>query len=381
MEAYLDNAATTFVYDEVVQAVTEAMTSKYANPSSMHSLGENAKDLIEDARRKIAKTLSANPEEIIFTSGGTEANNIALYGVCGSKWNTGKHIVATCFEHSSVSNVLADLEKKGFEVTYIKPNKYHEIDPTDVLRAVREDTILVTTMAVNNEVGTMIPIGKIGHMLKNLHPNVIYHVDAIQSYGKFYLDVTDIDLLSASGHKFHGPKGTGFLYTKFTTRFNPLFQGGSQEYGLRSGTENVPGIVGLGVAAEKAYEAIYSGSLRRVTANANYLECQLKDMDGVTINEGTSPYIISATFYKIPNDLLQYELSRQGVYVSVGSACSSNGIKTPSKTLKALGFNDMECFNTIRFSLSDTTTKEEIEYAIEVLKKVVPMLQALDNSL
>ena len=255
MEAYLDNSATTRCCEEAAQLVVKLLTEDYGNPSSLHNKGVIAENYMNDARKKIAKTLKVQEKELCFTSGGTESNNLAIIGVAEANKRSGKHVITTSIEHPSVSATMAYLEEHGYEVTYLPVDAYGVISLDDLKAAIRPDTILVSLMQVNNEIGAVEPIAEAGALIKQCNPQTLFHVDAIQSYGKMriYPAKMHVDLLSVSGHKIHGPKGSGFLYIKDKTKIHPLLNGGGQQRGMRSGTENVPAIAGLGVAAERIY--------------------------------------------------------------------------------------------------------------------------------
>lgn len=391
MVAYLDNAATTYCYDSVVEDMVSAMKDSFAmygNPSSMHEYGDIAKAATDRARNLICSVVRCKPTEIVFTSGGTEANNMAIFGIARANANRGKHIITSVIEHSSVINPMKQLEKEGFEVTYIGVDKWGVVNLKELVKAMRKDTILVSIMHVNNEIGTIQPIDEIGKIIKNSNPHTYFHCDMIQSFGKIPLtfkfmsggdtSVIDyVDAFSVSGHKIHGPKGSGFLYIKEGTRINPFILGGGQELGMRSGTENVPGIIGLGTAVMNKYDyEVYDNYGTIMSLKYNFVERLTDDRD-VYYNGGPSPYITSLTFVGVDADVMREALSRQGVYVSTGSACSSNGIRQPSRTLKAIGLSDESANSTIRFSFSDTTTMEEVDYAVKTIKKLLPTLRKL----
>ncbi|MBQ9119809.1 MAG: cysteine desulfurase [Lachnospiraceae bacterium] len=381
MEAYLDNAATTRVSDGVQQIMSQTMLADFGNPSSMHRKGMEAERYVKEARECIAASLKAEPKEIIFTSGGTEANNMALIGAAYANRRAGMHIITTQFEHASVHNPLLFLEELGFSIDFAPVDEYGHVKLPELLDLIREDTILVSIMYVNNEVGAVQDIAAISTAVKAKKPDVLFHVDAIQAYGKYRIcpKKEGIDLLSVSGHKFHGPKGSGFLYVRDKVKVKPLIFGGGQQKGMRSGTENVPGIAGLGKAVQEIYsghevkrEHLYMLKARLLTG--------LQEMEDVTVNAvpeeltECAPHIVSASFAKVRSEVLLHALEDKGVYVSSGSACSSNhpGI---SGSLQAIGVKKELLDSTLRFSFSVYTTVEEIDYAIEQLKVIVPMLQ------
>ncbi len=382
MEAYLDNAATTLPFSTVKERMMEALQAEYGNPSSKHLKGIEAEKLVKDARKKIAASMKVDEKEIIFTSGGTESNNQALISTAFANKRNGTHIISTKIEHSSVHNPLIFLEEEGFEITYLNVDRNGHIFMDELLDSIREDTILLSIMYVNNEIGAVQNIGEISKIAKEKNKNIIFHVDAIQAYGKYkiYPKKLGIDLLSVSGHKIHGPKGIGFLYIKDKTKTKPFILGGGQQKGMRSGTENVPGIAGLGKAVEQIYEN-HIEKIETMYRLKKYFVEQLLEIGGITINglhglklEETSPSIISVSVEGIRSEVLLHALADKGVFVSSGSACSSNH-PALSGTLKAIGVREDLLDSTIRFSLSVYNTEEELEYTIHVLKEIVPMLK------
>lgn len=379
MEAYLDNAATTPVFPEVCDLMIKIMKEDYGNPSSRHTKGIAAEKYITSAAESIATLLKCQPSEIVFTSGGTEANNMALIGSAMANKRKGKHIITTRIEHASVYEPLAFLEEQGFEVTYLPVDKNGRVDETALEKAVRDDTILVSVMYVNNELGSVQNIKGLCDIVKKINPEVLFHVDAIQAYGKYKISPKKlgIDMMSVSGHKIHGPKGSGFLYVKNKTKLNPIIFGGGQQKGMRSGTENVPAIAGLGLASKLIYE---HNSQRLYQLKKRLIE-RLTELDRVKINaideialEETAPHIISASFEGIKSEVLLNALAKKGVYVSSGSACSSNHPEL-SGTLKAAGVEDRLLDSTLRFSLSIFTTEEQIDYAADVVCEEMPVLR------
>ena len=380
MEAYLDNSATTRCSKDAADMVMQLLTQDYGNPSSMHNKGVIAENYMNDARKKIAKTLKVQEKEICFTSGGTESNNLAIIGTAEANKRSGMHVITTAIEHPSVSNTMVRLEEHGYEVTYLPVDAYGVISLEDLKAAIRPDTILVSLMHVNNEIGAVEPVAEAGTLIKQVNPQTLFHVDAIQSYGKMriYPSKMGIDLLSVSGHKIHGPKGSGFLYIKDKTKIKPLINGGGQQRGMRSGTENVPAIAGLGVACEEIY--------RNYDANYAHLrevkEAFLKGIatiEGTHINgcvgEDSAPHIVSVSFEEIDkSEALLHALEDRGIYVSAGSACSSNK-PAVSATLKAIGVPKAMLTATLRFSFSVHTTIEEVEYALDALRELLPFLR------
>ncbi len=379
MEAYFDNSATTKVLDCVKDAVVDAMCVNYGNAAAKHRKGVEAENLIREAKKAIADTLKVQEKEILFTSGGTESNNTALIGTALANRRAGKHLITTGVEHPSIYNTMSFLEEMGFEVTYLPVDHLGHISLEDLEKAIREDTILVSVMYVNNEVGAVEPIEAISQCIKKKNPKTLFHVDAIQAYGKYKIrpKKQGIDLLSVSGHKIHAPKGVGFLYIRDGVKIRPILFGGGQQKGMRSGTENVPGCVGLGVAAREAYKA-FDARIEKLYTLREHLIAGLKPLGGVTINGSedrtNAPQIVSASFEGVRSEVLLHALEDKGVYVSSGSACSSNhpGI---SGTLKGIGVKKELLDSTIRFSLGDLNTEEEVDYAIGVLGELLPVLR------
>lgn len=382
MEAYLDNAATTSVFPEVCDIMVKVMAKDYGNPSSKHIKGMEAERYITNAAESIASLLKCQIGEIIFTSGGTEANNIALIGAAMANKRSGKHIITTKIEHASVYEPLAFLEKQGFEVTYLPVDKNGLLDVSTLVDAVRDDTILVSIMYVNNEVGAVQDIKKLCGAVKKVNPTTLFHVDAIQAYGKYKIvpKRLGIDMMSVSGHKIHGPKGSGFLYVKDKTKINPVMFGGGQQKGMRSGTENVPAIAGLGLASELIYKNNSENIEKLYELKKSFIE-KLKEIDGVTVNavcgidlEKTAPHIVSASFEGIKSEVLLHALAEKKIFVSSGSACSSNRPEL-SGTLKAIGVKDTLLDSTLRFSFSLFNTEEHIDYTIKVISDTLPILR------
>ena len=379
MEAYFDNSATTKVLDCVKDAVVDAMCVNYGNAAAKHRKGVEAENLIREAKKAIADTLKVQEKEILFTSGGTESNNTALIGTALANRRAGKHLITTGVEHPSIYNTMSFLEEMGFEVTYLPVDHLGHISLEDLEKAIREDTILVSVMYVNNEVGAVEPIEAISQCIKKKNPKTLFHVDAIQAYGKYKIrpKKQGIDLLSVSGHKIHAPKGVGFLYIGDGVKIRPILFGGGQQKGMRSGTENVPGCVGLGVAAREAYKD-FDARIEKLYTLREHLIAGLKPLGGGTINGSedrtNAPQIVSASFEGVRSEVLLHALEDKGVYVSSGSACSSNhpGI---SGTLKGIGVKKELLDSTIRFSLGDLNTEEEVDYAIGVLGELLPVLR------
>ena len=379
MEAYLDNSATTRCCKEASDKMVEMLTDLYGNPSSLHMKGIVAENEIISAKKKIAKTLKAQEKEIIFTSGGTESDNLAILGAVEANKRAGNHLITTAVEHAAVSATMAHLEEQGYEVTYLPVDETGVISLDDLKAALREDTILVSIMAVNNEMGALEPIEEAGKVIKEFNPSIVYHVDAIQGYGKIQIipKKMNIDLLSVSGHKIHGPKGVGFLYIKERTKIRPIIFGGGHQKGMRSGTENVPAVAALGVAAERIYENLeekreYLYGLR------DYFVEEVTKIPGVSVNGRTgrqiAPHIVSVSIKGVRAEVILHTLEEKDIYVSAGSACSSNK-PAISKTLKAIHLDQNLLDSTVRFSFSTENTMEEIDYALEIMRSVIPMLQ------
>lgn len=380
MEAYLDNSATTYVFDAVKDIMVQTMTEDFGNPSSMHLKGVQAEKYIKAATETIAKQLKVDEKEIVFTSGGTESNNMALIGAALANRRRGNHVITSGIEHASVANPVKFLEEQGFRVTYLPVDEYGVIRMDALEEALDEETILVSIMHVNNEIGSVQPIKAIADLVHKKSPDILFHVDAIQGFGKYVIRPKreGIDLLSVSGHKIHGPKGTGFLYVRDKVKIKPLILGGGQQKGMRSGTENVPGIAGLGKAVAEIYQDHETRVETMYALKQRFTEGVLA-MEGAFVNgpkgrEG-APHIVSVSFEGIRAEVLLHALEDRGVYVSSGSACSSNHNKVYSSTLTAIGMKKELLDCTVRFSFSVFTTEEEIDYALEVLRSIVPVLR------
>ena len=372
MEAYLDNSATTRAYDEVADLVAKIMKEEFGNPSSVHHMGMVSGERLSQARETIAASLKVDPQEIVFTSGGTESDNLALIGVArANKWR-GNHIITTKIEHPAILETMAFLEKEGFEITYLSVDETGTIDLDELKNAIRKETILVSIMFVNNEIGTLMPIQKAGELIKSVNKDTYFHVDAVQAYGKVLIRprTMNIDLLSVSGHKIHGPKGVGFLYVKKGTKIVPICYGGGQQKGMRSGTENVPGIAGLALAAKKCYED-FDAKIKKLYDLKQYTVDSLLEripdikINGQKVNEG-APHIISVSIKGLAAETVLNMLSSKNIYVSAGSACTSNNPHV-SDTLQAIGLEKDLLESTIRISMSFMTTKEEMDYFLDTL--------------
>lgn len=379
MEVYLDNSATTRCFDEVAQLMHRIMCEDYGNPSSMHHKGVEAEQHLRYAKETLAGIMKVNEKEIFFTSGGTESDNIALIGTAMANHRRGRHLITTKIEHPAVLQTMSYLEDQGFEVTYLSVDHEGRISLEELEKAIREDTILVSIMHTNNEIGSLQPIAEAGALIRRCNPHTLFHVDAVQGFGKFriYPNKMHIDMLSVSGHKIHGPKGIGFLYIREGAKVNPIMYGGGQQKGMRSGTENVPGIAGLAKAAEKVYENL-DRDMDRMYELREMLIRGVNQIEDVQVNgcpgRECAPHIVSLSVRGIRSEVLLHALEEKGIYVSAGSACASNKPQT-SATLKAIGVEKDLLDSTIRFSFSVFTTVEEIQYTIQALCEIIPMLR------
>ena len=378
-EVYLDNAATTKPYTEVTDAVYNCLRDSWGNPSSLYKIGFDAKEMIQDARGKIARTLGCLPEEIYFTSGGSESDNWALKMIAHEYQVYGRHIITSAIEHKAILKSCRWLRKQGFDISYVEPDERGYINPKDIQELLRDDTILVSIMTANNEIGTIQPIKEIGAICKE--HGVLFHTDAVQAYGHVRMNVNDlgVQLLSASGHKFGGPKGVGFLYVKNGVDIIPHIHGGGQERELRAGTENVPGIVGMGIAADRSDMMItlHDNDLYVEGLRDHFIERIIHEISGVKLNGSLInrlPNNINFTFEGVGAQSAVQLLSDMGVYCSAGSACN-NGDPSPSHVLAAIGLTKDEAQSSLRFSLGVDTTKEDVDYAVEMIKLVVDMLR------
>ena len=392
-EIYLDNSATTRPLDEVREIVSRMMEFDYGNPSSMHQKGVDAEAAVRTAKEQIARALGFElrmkpyDREILFTSCGTESDNLAIIGTAMAYKRSGMHIITTPVEHPAVLQTMEFLKEQGFRVTYLPVDTYGRVSVQDVREALCEDTILVSIMAVNNEVGAMMPIAEIGAMLKKVRPDVIFHVDAVQGFTKMDLlpKKMGIDLMSISGHKIHGPKGIAVLYVDDRVKLKPILFGGGQQQGLRSGTENVPGIAGIGLAAKLLSETKQEDVARLYELKKYFVE-GLREIPGVKVHgiptdaqedadiAATAPHIVSVGFSGLSKaEVLLHALEERGIYVSAGSACASNK-PAVSATLKAMGIQKEYLEATLRFSFSVQTTKEDLKDTLEALRTLYPLL-------
>lgn len=378
---YFDNSATTRCSDGAMKIMQECLQENFGNPSSLHKMGYRGKDYLKESREIIAGILKCQPKEIYFTSGGTEGNNLAIRGAAEAKKRLGKHIITTKIEHASVLNPVKALEKEGFEVTYLGTDEYGVVSLDELKAALREDTILVSMMMVNNEIGSLQPIAEACKIVKKANPDIIFHTDCIQAFGKMTIipNKLGIDILTVSGHKIHGPKGSGFIYIKDKVRVVPQILGGGHESGMRSGTENVPAIAALGVAAKEAYDNLDNNREHLYALKARLIE-GVESIDGVQVNghtgEDSAPQIVSVSI-KGNRTRAQVMLNAlqdgYDIYVSAGSACSSNK-PAISETLKSIGLEKDLLERTIRFSFCPENTFEEVDAAIAALKDLVPKM-------
>lgn len=379
MEVYFDNSATTRCYDSVKEIVIRTMTEDFGNPSAMHLKGVEAEKYVKDSAAKLARILKVQEKEILFTSGGTESDNLALIGAAMANKRSGNHIITTAVEHPAVSQPALFLQEQGFEVTYL-PVDSRGVVKLDALEAVlRPDTILVSVMYVNNEVGAVMPVEEIGRRIRERSPKALFHVDAIQAFGKYriYPKKMGIDLLSVSSHKIHGPKGVGFLYINEKAKLQPQILGGGQQSGMRSGTDNVPGIAGLGVAAEEIYRDL-DANMERMYSLKEHIAKGLEKIPDIRINgmalrEG-APQILSISVMGVRSEVLLHSLEERGIFVSAGSACSSHKRKL-SSTLTAMGMAKDQIESTVRLSFSEENTAEEADYFLQVMGELVPVLR------
>ncbi|WP_091231126.1 cysteine desulfurase family protein [Anaerobium acetethylicum] len=379
MEVYLDNSATTKCADPVKDIMVKVLTEDYGNPSSMHKKGVDAERYIRTAKEIIAKNLKVNEKEIIFTSGGTESDNLAIIGTALANRRSGMHIITSAIEHPAVLNSMKHLEEEGFKITCLPVDRNGIVRMDKLEAAVCEETILVSIMHVNNEIGSVQPVAEIAELIKKKNRNVLFHVDAVQGFGKYRIlpKKMGIDLLSVSGHKIHGPKGIGFLYVNEKVKIKPLMFGGEQQRGIRSGTENVPGIAGIGEAVKFSYEDHENRMENLYKIKEDFIG-SLLEIEDVRINgltgKDSAPHIVSASFAKIRSEVLLHSLEEKGIYVSSGSACASNK-PAISATLKGIGVPKELLDSTIRFSFSAETTAEELAFCAEALKEIVPRLR------
>ena len=382
MEVYLDNSATTRVFPEVAELMTRIMCEDYGNPSSLHMKGIEAEQYTRYAKETFARLLKVNEKEILFTSGGTESDNLALIGGALANRRRGNHLITTQVEHPAILKTMQHLETMGYQVTYLPVDKSGRIQLEDLHRAMTPQTILVSIMHTNNEVGARQPIEEAGALIKRMNPDTLFHVDAVQGFGKakIYPRKMNIDMMSISGHKIHAAKGVGLLYVGEKIKLQPILFGGGQQMNLRSGTENVPGVAGLAKAAEMMYAHMDEDIERMYHLKQMFID-GVRQLNGIRINglvndsmEGTAPHIVSVSFMGVRSEVLLHALEDKGIYVSAGSACAARKPQ-PSATLKAIGIDKELLGSTIRFSFSVFTTEEEIQYTLKQMREIIPMLR------
>jgi len=373
---YLDNCSTTRPRKEVIETVNNCMLYDFGNPSSLHKLGLNAEKILNNARENIASFLCCRDNEIYFTSGGTESNNIVLQGAIKAKKRNGKHIITTKLEHPSVLNVIKTYEKEGYEVTYLSNDEYGRINISELEESIREDTMLISIIHINNEIGTVQDIKRISKIIKTKNPNIHFHVDGVQSFGKLNISVNDLgmDSFSFSAHKIHGPKGIGGLYLREKSRIEPIIFGGNQEKSLRSGTENIPAIAGFSKAVDITRTNLSKEQAEVESIKTKFADYFLKNISDVKINspldETGSSYILSVSFKDVRGEVLLHMLEDEDIYISTGSACSSKSNKK-SHVLKAIGLNDNFIEGTIRLCFSYENIYDDIDFALEKINKFV----------
>ena len=385
---YLDNSATTRTFDEVTEYMTHIMKDIYGNPSSRHTLGISAEAEVKKSLERLARIMKVDTGNILFTSGGTESDNLAIIGGAMANKREGMHLITTKTEHPAVLEPMKFLEEQGFSVTYLDAGADGRVNPDDLKASLTDETILVSIMNVNNEIGSVNDIREIGAIIKDYKPSILFHTDAVQSFGKFRINPKSckIDMMSVSGHKIHGPKGVGILYVADKVKLHPLMLGGGQQKGLRSGTENVPGIAGIGLASELIYKDFDEKTDKLYELKRYFIE-ELIKLPGVYVNgipqkaftdeakiRMTAPHIISASFDLIRAEVLLHALEAKGIYVSSGSACSSNK-PSVSATLQAIGLDRKLLDSTLRFSMSHSTTREDIDTTLTVLSDELPKLR------
>lgn len=381
-DIYLDNAATTRCDPAVVAAMVVVLTEAYGNPSSLHGKGVEAERRIAEARAQIAAVLRVAAPSVLFTSGGTEANNLAITGTARAYRSRGRHLITTGVEHSSVLEALRSLEEEGFALTVLPVDGAGRVDPDEVRRAIRPETALVSVMAVNNEVGTVQPLGEIARAVRAARGAgrlPLLHVDAVQAFGRVPLDAGEIDLLTISAHKVHGPKGIGALIVRPGVRLRPLLHGGDQQGGIRPGTENVPGIVGFGQAALRLSEAGGEAISHLQRLRARLVE-RMGAIEGVAVNgpagDGAAPHILNLSIRGVRGETLVHRLEQDSIYVSTGSACHAHDPR-PSHVLVAMGLGREEALSSIRISLARTTTVEEVDAASDAIARAIAELRVL----
>lgn len=373
---YLDNCSTTKPRKEVIETISNCMLYDFGNPSSLHKIGLNAEKILNNARENIASFLYCKDNEIYFTSGGTESNNIAIQGAIKAKKRNGKHIITTKLEHPSVINIIKEYEKEGYEVTYLSNDEYGRIDISELEESIKEDTILIAIIHINNEIGVIQDIKKISQIIKSKNPNIHFHVDGVQSFGKLNISVNElgVDSFSFSAHKIHGPKGIGGLYLRGKSRIEPIIFGGNQEKSLRSGTENIPSIAGFSKAVDITKDNLLKEKSEVEAIKTKFADYFLKNISDIKINspldETGSSYILSVSFKDVRGEVLLHMLEDKDIYVSTGSACSSKSNKK-SHVLKAIGINDNLIEGTIRFCFSYENINDDIDFVLDEINRFV----------
>ncbi|AOR24235.1 cysteine desulfurase family protein [Clostridium taeniosporum] len=381
MEIYFDNSATTKPLDKVVEEVVSGMKEYYGNPSSLHNLGLKSEKKLKQCREILAQTINSDENEIYFNSGGSEGNNQILKSIL----KKGTHLITTPFEHSSILNTIKKLEKQGIKITHLKIDNKGKVDLEHLKNSITKETVLISIMHVNNEFGIIQDLSKIGSVIKQISNRAKFHVDAVQSYGKLKLDVKkmNIDFLTASSHKFHGPKGCGFIYIKKPNILNPLIEGGEQEFGIRAGTQNIPGIMGMTIAAKIANDNLLDNYNKVYKIKQRFIEkiCSFKNIRiNSLLNDEFSPYILNVSFKGVRGEVLLHFLEQENIYVSTGSACSSKArINKGSYVLKALNLTQDEIMGGIRFSFSKDNTEEEVDCVIDILEKGLRFLRRVNR--
>ncbi|MBN1636543.1 MAG: cysteine desulfurase NifS [Deltaproteobacteria bacterium] len=378
---YLDHNATTPVANEVIEAMNIALRKHFGNPSSFYNIARQARSILEISRRRVAESIGAEPEELIFTSGGSESDNMALRGVAGALKQKGRHIITTSIEHHAILKTCKDLEKDGYKVSYLPVDSNCRVDPMQVEKSITSGTILISVMCANNETGVIQPLEQIGTIARN--HGIVFHTDAVQAIGKIPFDVNDlrVDLVSISGHKIYGPKGVGALYIRRGTPICPTITGGSQENGMRAGTENIPAIVGFAEAASLAASTLDEHA-RKTAELRDFLEAEIfKRLDAVSLNGGAAERLPNTTnicFEGIDGESILLYLDLMGICASSGSACST-GSAEPSHVLMAMDIDPRTAQGSIRFSLGKDNTKQEMGATLDALAKIVPKLRAISS--
>ncbi|MCR4961463.1 MAG: cysteine desulfurase [Lachnospiraceae bacterium] len=384
MEIYLDNSATTKVYPEVAELVTKIMLEDYGNPSSVHMKGVEAEKYVTAATKSIASALKVQEKEIFYTSGGTESDNLALIGCALANKRAGNHIITTKIEHPAILNTVKFLESEGFEIDYLGVDEYGVISIDELKSLLKPETILVSIMHTNNEVGSVQPIKEAGDVIKAFNPNILFHVDAVQGFGKaeIFPKKMNVDLLSISGHKIHGPKGIGILYINEKVKIKPISYGGGQQRGLRNGTLNVPGIAGIGLAVSMITKDL-KAERERLYELKKYFLTEAAKIDKIVINgcpkdeaggfdvEKTAPHIMNISVMGVRSEVMLHALEDKGIFVSAGSACASHS-KKESSTLKSMGADAERMDGALRISMSGFTAKEEIDTLLDALRELIP---------